>query len=144
MTLEVLRDPKFRTACLRDQATTRPVKNQPDGWDGIEEPAGNQGANQVRELDHLVPLELGGVDTLDSIWPHCGPSGAELNDRYFKQKDLVEGFLAAMVKANKADRVQVGKCFATDWTQFLGQARQFCHGTSSNVRGLRPLDLGGC
>ena len=144
ITLDVLRDPNYRTSCTRDKATKPAVKAQTYGWYGIEHPANNQGANQVCELDHLVPLELGGADTLDNIWPQCGPPEAELNERYFKQKDLVEDFLAAMVKANKADLDQARKCIATDWTQFLEQARQVCHGTSCNVSGLQPLDLGGC
>jgi hypothetical protein len=30
-------------------------------------PHGNSGSNQVCELDHLVPLELGGADGLGNI-----------------------------------------------------------------------------
>ncbi len=50
------------------------------------------------ELDHLVPLELGGADTLDNLWPECGPFGAEGLKVYFKEKDLVEDYLTASVK----------------------------------------------
>ena len=60
--------------------------------------------NQVCELDHLVPLELGGADTLDNIWPQCGPNGVGLHERYFKLKDMVENYLTApMVKAGRMD-----------------------------------------
>jgi hypothetical protein len=50
-------------------------------------------------LDHLVPLEMGGADTIENIWPQCGPVGGTLRQRYFKQKDVVENYLTARVKA---------------------------------------------
>jgi len=49
-------------------------------------------------LDHLISLELGGADTLDNIWPQCGPSGVALPQRFFKEKDTVENFLAMQVR----------------------------------------------
>ncbi len=58
----------------------------------------NSDQNQVCELDHLVPLELGGADGLGNIWPQCGPDSVALNERYFKIKDRVEVYLADEVK----------------------------------------------
>ena len=43
-------------------------------WYGLARPYENNGDNQVCELDHLVPLELGGADGLGNIWPQCGPA----------------------------------------------------------------------
>ena len=144
VTVDILKDPNFKTDCLRNKATTLQEKVQTYAWYGIVHPADNTGANQVCELDHFVPLELGGADTLDNIWPQCGPPDAALDDRYFKQKDLVEIFLAAMVKADKVDLYQARKCIASDWTQFLDLAIQACHGTRCNVSWLQVLDLSGC
>ncbi len=46
-----------------------------------------------------MPLEMGGADTIENIWPQCGPVGGTLRQRYFKQKDVVENYLTARVKA---------------------------------------------
>ena len=78
------------------------------------------------ELDHLVPLELGDADTLNNIWPQCGPNGVALRQRYFKLKDMVEDYLAAMVKAGKMDLDEARKGIAADWTQFLISASRAC------------------
>jgi hypothetical protein len=49
-----------------------------------------------------------------------------------------------MVKADKADLGGACKRNASDWSQFLEEARQVCHGTRCNVRGEAQLDHGGC
>lgn len=126
VTLDVLRNAAFRTECLRDCITTEAQKHVTYGWYGISEPSDNIGANQTCELDHLVPLELGGADTLDNIWPQCGPPGVSLNDRYFKQKDMVEYYLAAQAKAGAMDLETARHQIATDWTPFLPAAKQYC------------------
>ena len=69
-------------------------------------------------------LEMGGADTLDNIWPQCGPKGVNLNDRYFKQKDLVENYLTAQVKSGAMDLETARHKIAADWTQFLAAAKQ--------------------
>ena len=69
--------------------------------------------------DHLVPLGIGGADTLDNIGPQCGPAGASLDRRYFKQKDMVENYLAAQVKAGNMNLKDAQQGIATDWTQYL-------------------------
>lgn len=43
--------------------------------------------DQTCELDHTVPLELGGAVGMGNIWPECGPADVTLRERYFKQKD---------------------------------------------------------
>ena len=53
------------------------------------------------KLDHLVPLELGGSDGLGNIWPECGPDDVILRERYFRQKDHVENYLATEVRSGR-------------------------------------------
>ena len=119
VTVEVLRDPAYRTSCTRNSATSATQKNGTYGWYKIPHPTNNTGAHQTCELDHLVSLELGGADTLDNIWPQCGPPGVQLRQRYFKQKDLVENYLAAQVKAGAIDLTDAQYGIARDWTQYL-------------------------
>jgi len=126
VTVQILKDPSFRTACLRDCVTTESDKFVTYGQYGIPHPKNNQGANQVCELDHLVPLELGGADTLDNIWPQCGPNQVTLAKRYFKQKDMVESYLANQVKTGQMDLGKAQAAIAADWTQFAGAAANFC------------------
>jgi hypothetical protein len=126
VTVDVLTNPNFRTCCLRDKVETEEAKKVAYGWYGVPAPSNNVGQSQTCELDHLVPLELGGGDSMDNIWPQCGPAGASLADRYFKQKDLVESFLAAQVKSGAMDLSKAQHAVAKDYTQFLAEAKQYC------------------
>jgi hypothetical protein len=126
ITAEVLHDPAFRTACLRQQVTTEHEKAQTYNWYAIPHPVNNSRGSQFCELDHLVSLELGGADTLDNIWPQCGPPGVPLAERYFKQKDLVENYLSWRVKRSEMNLAQAQKGIASNWTQYLTQAQQHC------------------
>jgi hypothetical protein len=56
LSLDVLRNPTFRTTCVRDMATSAAEKKVTYDWYGIERPADNQGQNQTCELDHLISL----------------------------------------------------------------------------------------
>ena len=71
---------------------------------------------------------MGGADTLDNVWPQCGPNGVGLRGRYFKIKDMVENYLTAMVKAGKMDLDEARKGIASDWTQYLQAALRVCRG----------------
>jgi hypothetical protein len=124
LTADVLRNTGFRTCCVRDDATTAQQKAATYGWYSIQHPQNNVGQGQTCELDHLVSLELGGADTLENIWPQCGPSGVSLPERFFKQKDMVENYLAKQVKEGKMDLGDAQKGIATDWTQFLADAKR--------------------
>ena len=66
-----------------------------------------------------------GADSLDNIWPQCGPDGVALHERFFKQKDLVESYLHAQVRDQKM-ALSDAQRGATDWTQFLDTAKAFC------------------
>ena len=126
LTIEVLRDRSFTTRCIRDAATQEEEKATTYGWYNLPHPSNNSGENQTCELDHLISLELGGADTLDNIWPQCGPSGVVLPQRFFKEKDMVENFLAMQVREGRMDLSEAQKGIATDWTQFLAEARRAC------------------
>lgn len=126
ITAETLRDPAWRTKCIRNCQSSEQQKHVAYAWYGLPRPENNQGASQVCELDHLVPLELGGADGLGNIWPECGPDDVTLRERYFKQKDIVENYLAAKVKRGEMDLGAAQKGIATDWVQYLEEARTVC------------------
>ena len=123
--LSVLKHPHFSTKCERDKATSASRKQITYDWYGVDKPANNKGKKMVCELDHLISIEIGGADTIDNIWPQCGPSRVVLKNRYFKQKDMVEDYLAAQVRAGtmQLDDVQAG--IAKNWTQYLTAARKY-------------------
>jgi hypothetical protein len=125
LTLAVLTRKGFGTKCMRDKASTPSAKAKTYDWYDIEHPANNRGANQVCELDHLISLEIGGADTLDNLWPQCGPDAVTLNERFFKQKDLVENYLAAQVRAKKMKLADAQTGIASDWTQYLDDAKAY-------------------
>jgi hypothetical protein len=137
VTLAILKDTGFKTACLRDQATSASKKATTYSWYGISKPANNTGQSQVCELDHVVPLYLGGADTLDNIWPQCGPNAASLNNRFFKEKDKVELYLGAQVRSGAMSLSDAQDGIAKDWTQYVKDANAFCskngNGCSSNM-----------
>jgi hypothetical protein len=124
VTLTVLKTSNFRTGCIRDHATTEARKTVTYEWYAIEHPKNNSGKTQICELDHLISLELGGADTLDNIWPQCGPSKVQLRERFFKQKDAVENFLADKVRSDEIGLAEAQRGIAADWTQFLDDAKR--------------------
>lgn len=119
LTATTLRDPQWRTRCIRDCQSTEQQKHVAYLWYGLAAPVENNGREQVCELDHLVPLELGGADGLGNIWPQCGPDATTLRNRYFKQKDVVENYLASSVKAGTMSLDEAQRGIAADWTQYL-------------------------
>ncbi|HKW17336.1 MAG TPA: HNH endonuclease signature motif containing protein [Terriglobales bacterium] len=133
--LAVLKNPDFRTGCVRNDTTTEDAKAETYNWYSISHPTGNEGENQTCELDHLVPLYLGGADTLDNIWPQCGPDGAALDDRYFKEKDKVEYYLGRQVRAGTMSLSAAQRGIANDWTQYLSKAKKFCSSGKCDFRG---------
>ncbi len=123
ITREVLKTKGFTTRkCERNFATTVKEKEATYRYYGVRKPSHNSGRNEVCELDHLVSLELGGADTMDNIWPQCGPDRVTLQSRYFKIKDKVEGYLARQVKAGTMSLEQAQAGIASDWTQYIDAA----------------------
>lgn len=126
VTVATLRNPAWRTGCIRNHETSERKKHKAYRWYGTRDPRHNYGGRQVCELDHLVPLELGGADGLGNIWPECGPSDTVLQDRYFKLKDRVENYLAYEVKAGKMPLRKAQHGIASDWPQYLDAANRYC------------------
>lgn len=126
VTLDVLRDPRWRTRSVRNCESSEAQKHVAYRWYSIEKPRINSNENQVCELDHLVPLELGGADGLGNIWPECGPDEVTLQQRYFKRKDRVENYLTEEVRSGKISLESAQQGIASDWTQYLGEADRWC------------------
>ena len=122
LTVETLRGPSWRTRAIRNCATSESQKHIAYRWYGVHKPRVNSNENQVCELDHLVPLELGGADDFGNIWPECGPDNVALRERYFKRKDRVENYLAAQVRSGRMSLDAAQRGIATDWTQYLKKA----------------------
>jgi hypothetical protein len=126
ITLSVMQDPGWRTRCIRDCEESQARKHVAYGWYQIPNPQHNSGSNQICELDHLVPLELGGADGMGNIWPQCGPDGTTLKNRNFKLKDRVENYLADEVKSGRMPLDAAQRGIASDWTQYLDDANRYC------------------
>jgi 5-methylcytosine-specific restriction endonuclease McrA len=135
VTESVLKNPAFRTGCIRDEATTEEQKTATYDWYKTAHPSKNTGQNQTCELDHLIPLYLGGADTLDNIWPQCGPDNVALDDRYFKEKDKVEYYLGQQVREGNIGLAEAQNGIATDWTQYISKAAEFCRSGKCEFRG---------
>lgn len=107
----------WSTKSVRDTQSTPTQKATTYAKYQIPKPKNNTGANQTCELDHLISLELGGADSLNNIWPECGPNGVTLNQRYFKMKDQVENYLHAQVCAGNMSLADAQDQIATNWNQ---------------------------
>ena len=144
LTVTVLKNPDFRTDCVRDKATSADEKAKTYGWYSQSKPEDNRGQNQACELDHLVPLYLGGADTLENIWPQSGPNGVALSARYFKQKDHVELYLGEQVRKGTMSLKEAQQGIAKDWTQYIAAADAFCKsgqcGKNTNAMGMTETD----
>jgi hypothetical protein len=62
------------------------------------------------EVDHFVPLEIGGSNALGNLWaePYLPKPGA-------REKDLVENYLHREVCAGRMSLVEAQKAIVEDW-----------------------------
>jgi len=132
VTLAVLQDSRFRTGCVRDKAESLGAKDAVYGWYGIPK-------RQNCEKDHIVPLEIGGADTLDNLWPQCGPGGVKRPRWYFVQKDMVEQYLGAMVRSGQIAQRDAQFGAVNDWTQYLDAAIAWRASAHPAVRTVRHV-----
>jgi hypothetical protein len=65
------------------------------------------------ELDHLIPLELGGSNDIANLWPEAAPG--------FHRKDEVENYLHDSVCSGRMSIPDAQRAIAADWTQFVQQ-----------------------
>jgi hypothetical protein len=94
------------TATIRPpQAETDPVKTASMAAYGVP-----QTSRRVTELDHLVPLELGGSNDVSNLWAQVGPGPS-----FGNPKDLVENDLRAAVCAHKVQLVDAQRAIAANW-----------------------------
>jgi hypothetical protein len=114
-TKDVICDPDFRTSTVRDTVTTPAEKRRAYAMYDLPHPAHNQGARQVCEIDHLVPLELGGNDTMANLWPECSPGYAGWTGAGFRDKDGFENHLRRQVCAGNISLAEAQSQIATDW-----------------------------
>lgn len=87
------------------ESVTEPIKRAQMRAYGLDEPLGDV------ELDHLVPLELGGApDQVANLWPEprAGPEGAS-------RKDVLEGALHDLVCDQGLPLAQAQQAIATNW-----------------------------
>lgn len=63
------------------------------------------------EIDHLIPLELGGDNSIANLWPETAPG--------FHDKDRVEDSLHRAVCTGKVNLDAAQRLMATDWTAAL-------------------------
>jgi hypothetical protein len=63
------------------------------------------------KIDHLIPLELGGADTIDNLWPQrlsMKPYGAD-------RKELLAEVLLTRIKAGQMTLAQAQEQISRDW-----------------------------
>lgn len=105
-----------KTADIRPpEPETRPVKTRAMRAYGV--PAS---VRATTELDHLVPLALGGSNDVSNLWPEA----SDLPGNTFRNsKDDVEVKLAAGVCAGKVLLVVAQNAIASDWTTALAKTK---------------------
>jgi hypothetical protein len=63
------------------------------------------------KIDHLIPVELGGADTVDNLWPQnlsAKPYGTE-------RKELLTEVLLARIRAGQMTLAQAQEQISRDW-----------------------------
>jgi hypothetical protein len=121
-----LRDPRFKPECVHGEPKSAEEKARLYAAYGLAEPEKNMGQTRSCELNRLIPLELGGANSADNIWPLCGPPDVMQSARYFNDKDKVDRYLVMMVKMNRMELDAARKGVVADWTQYLEAARKAC------------------
>jgi hypothetical protein len=121
-TKEVLCGQSFRTSSIRDSVTSPMEKRTVYDRYSIPHPSNNKGGSQVCEIDHLVPLELGGADTMANLWPECSAGYAGWQGAGFRDKDHFENYLRRQVCSGNLSLSEAQFEIATDWFRFWAAA----------------------
>ncbi len=97
------------TICKRGwTATVRPPESQTGRFKyGVAYPAYGTPGSERTELDHLVPLELGGSNDATNLWPESPPVP--------NPKDKVENALNAAVCEGRVSLTAAQNAIASDW-----------------------------
>ena len=67
-------------------------------------------AHSCYEIDHLIPLEIGGDDVKSNLWPQAYDGVNNAHD-----KDKLENYLHKQICANKITMQQAQTCITKDW-----------------------------
>jgi hypothetical protein len=109
----------FRTGTVRNTVTTPAQKNKTYPMYAIAHPANNTGRAQVCEIDHLVPLQLGGADTIANLWPECSPGYSNWQGPSFREKDGFENYLWFHVCINEDTSLEDAQLeISTNWRKY--------------------------
>jgi hypothetical protein len=76
-------------------------------------------------IDHLVPLEVGGSNAIENLWPEAKADA--------KTKDKIEGALHARVCSGAVDLTTAQRAFESDWTTALTNAATTTTTTSTST-----------
>ena len=95
-------------------------------------------------LDHLIPLAIGGADTIENIWPQPRRSLAgEWDDT---RKDQLEHRLAILVCSGELNVLEAQQAIADDWptafVKFVSEPRQWTDEAIPGAVERRAAELG--
>jgi hypothetical protein len=120
---EMVCSSSFKTRSARDSGTSREQKQGLYRRYGIPHPRHNSGSTQVCEIDHLVPLELAGADTMENLWPECSPGYEGWEGPGFKDKDSFENWLWNQVCVQRSMTLaDAQQAIATNWRRHWERA----------------------
>ncbi|HEY3811248.1 MAG TPA: hypothetical protein VGL49_07425 [Acidimicrobiales bacterium] len=111
------------TALCRSGPARPPLRLTEPFKDAVEHAYHDPYPTSRTELDHLIPLELGGASDTRNLWPEPdqgSPAQFDPSDPYGSNaKDGVEDRLHTAVCAGRVDLAAVQAAIATDWTTAL-------------------------
>jgi hypothetical protein len=84
---------------------------------------GYYAGHRVYQLDHLVPVELGGSNAGENLWLEVDYPGGSPRSGYLNPKDRVEERLHALVCQGRISLARAQTAIRTDWITALGGAR---------------------
>lgn len=99
LTTAVLCSPRFRTSSVRHVTQAAKYAVEVEYW------LAPRHYGRTLEIDHIVPLELGGSNDIANLFP----------ERDYRQKDALENRLHALVCAGHMQLRAAQRAIATDW-----------------------------
>lgn len=73
------------------------------------------GVNSTGEIDHFIPLGLGGSNDISNLWPQPEHNIWNGTDYGFRKKDRLETYLINEVKDSHISPVDAQECIRADW-----------------------------
>lgn len=97
-------------------ATIRPPAAETDRFKTTSLAAYGQGYGRTTELDHLIPLELGGTNSASNLWPEPNRTGATGTAN---PKDAVEDTLHRAICNHTVKLADAQNAIAANWATAL-------------------------